>query len=194
MERQQMDAGILLNGRQDVTHTLVLAFSAYAVLLLFLRISGKRTLTKLNVFDFIFVVALGSILADTILTPGSTLLKGATAMAVLIGLQVLISFATQRVEWIERVVNGHPTLLLLRGEFLQHALRRHRLTESEILAAARVQGIGRVEEIEAVVLETDGTLSVVHKTEGPPTYSGLHDVPGYPEAAETRRAMATVPR
>ena len=58
---------------------IVMALSAYSILVIFLRLAGKRTLTKLNVFDFVFVVALGSALAQMILSPEITLADGLAA-------------------------------------------------------------------------------------------------------------------
>ena len=75
-----------------------------------------------------------------------------------------------------RLVKSDPTLLFYRGEFLRDAMRRERVTEGEVLAAVREQGIAAVEDVEAVVLETAGTVSVLSKSEKPP--SSLRQVQG----------------
>jgi uncharacterized membrane protein YcaP (DUF421 family) len=195
-----MDSGIFYNGGRDLLHTLVLGVTAYFSTLVLLRLTGKRTLTKLNVFDFIFVVALGSIVADTILTPGTTLARGMVAMGVLIGLQLLISFVASRVRPLESLINGTPEALFVRGEFLPDKMKHHRMSRCEILAAIRGAGVARLGEVEAVVLETDGSLSIVRTPDrGAPTTLG--DVDGY-EADEARRPplehpsreVAAVPR
>jgi uncharacterized membrane protein YcaP (DUF421 family) len=64
------------------------------------------------------------------------------------------------------MITGEPSLLLFRGQFLQGALRRTRLTEEEVRAAVRLQGLPAIEEVEAVVLETDGSLSVIGRGDG----------------------------
>lgn len=94
----------------------ILAASAYTGFLIILRVSGKRTLAKMNVFDFVFVVALGSMLADTILFPESTVTKGLTAMAVLILIQIVLSWIQTKSKSIEEFMNGQPTLLLFHGK------------------------------------------------------------------------------
>lgn len=139
-----MDPGIFYNGWRDLLHTCVLGVSAYFVMLCFLRISGKRTLTKLNVFDFIFVVALGNVLADTILTPGTTLARGMVAMAVLVGLQLAISFIAGRVRPLESLINGKPEALFVRGEFLHDKMLHHRMSRCELLSAIRGAGVSRL--------------------------------------------------
>ena len=162
--------------------SLVLAFLAYAALVFLLRISGKRTLSKLNVFDFVFVVALGSTLATTILSPGTTLADGLTAFIVLIALQVCLSLLCVYSHRVDMIVNGEPTLLMHRGNFLDEAMKRERVTKEEILASLRNNHIKDFNDVNSVVLETDGTFSVVWRSIGSEC-SSLIDVDGHPDFA-----------
>jgi uncharacterized membrane protein YcaP (DUF421 family) len=145
----------------EIGRGAAMAVLAYAGFILFLRISGPRTLAKMNVFDFVFVVALGSTLAHTIMDPRLTLLKGLGAVAVLILLQFTISWLTRHSKVLERIINGEPILLFFKGHFLEDTMRRERVTREEIRAAIRNKGLGPLEVVHAVVLETDGTFSVV---------------------------------
>ena len=162
--------------------SLILAFLAYAALVFLLRISGKRTLSKLNVFDFVFVVALGSTLATTILSPGTTLADGLTAFIVLIALQVCLSLLCVYSHRVDMIVNGEPTLLMHRGNFLDEAMKRERVTKEEILASLRNNHIKDFNDVNSVVLETDGTFSVVWRSIGSEC-SSLIDVDGHPDFA-----------
>ena len=162
--------------------SLILAFLAYAALVFLLRISGKRTLSKLNVFDFVFVVALGSTLATTILSPGTTLADGLTAFIVLIALQVCLSLLCVYSHRVDMIVNGEPTLLMHRGNFLDEAMKRERVTKEEILASLRNNHIKDFNDVDSVVLETDGTFSVVWRSIGSEC-SSLIDVDGHPDFA-----------
>jgi uncharacterized membrane protein YcaP (DUF421 family) len=172
-----MDHPIFFKDWAELGRAALVAFVAYTVFILLLRGSGKRTLSKLNVFDFVFVVALGSTLADTMLTPDITVTKGIVACATLIAFQWVLSKTTTRSKRLEKWINGEPTLLLYRGEFLVDVMKRERVTEEEIRAAVREHELASVECVEAVVLETDGTLSVIwRKTEG--TQSALLDIVG----------------
>jgi len=83
------------------------------------------------------------------------------AFALLIGLQFAITWSSVRVRWGWQVVTGEPLMLLYRGEFLSEALRRERVTEAEVRAAVRSSGIASLDHVRAVVLETDGSFSVV---------------------------------
>ena len=140
---------------------LVIGPTAYLAMVLLLRASGKRTLTKLNMFDFVVTVALGSTLASVILTKSVGLVQGIAAFAVLIGLQYAITWLAVRWPAFEGLVKAEPTLLLHDGAFLDRALKAQRVTRAEVQAALRAQGKGEAAGITAVVLETDGTLTVV---------------------------------
>lgn len=159
--------------------TALFAAIGYLTLLLLLRIAGKRALATMNIFDFILSVAIGETLTDAILAPNLDLASGMTAAVVLIGLQLTIARLTTRSSRLEALVNGVPVLLFHRGEFLHGVMGRERITEEEVRAAVRTEGVARLEDVDAVVLETDGGFSVLHgATQGHP--SSLDDVVGYP--------------
>jgi uncharacterized membrane protein YcaP (DUF421 family) len=148
---------------------------------LLLRISGKRTLSKWNAFDLVVTVAFGSTLATSLLSKETTLAQGVLAFGLLVGLQWSITWASVRSRTMERWVKAKPRLLLFRGQLQQEAMQQERVTESEVRAALREKGISAIEDVEAVILETDGSFSVL-KQHGSST-SALIDVQGYPPTA-----------
>ncbi len=174
-----MGSHIFFAGWAQIGRAVILASSAYGTLVFMLRVAGKRTLSKLNVFDFVFVVALGSTLAQTILSSDVTLADGVIALTTLISVQLLLSWVCVVSHRANRIVNGEPVLLLYRGQFLWEIMRRARVTEEEIRAAVRNQGFSDMAQVNAVVLETDGTFSVVADGSEGPT-STLSDVAGNP--------------
>lgn len=143
----------------------VVGVSSYAALILLLRVSGKRTLSKLNAFDFIIMIALGSTLATVILSKDVALAEGILAFALLIMLQFIITWLSVRSKTVNRLVKGEPTLLFHHGEFLCNAMKDARINKGEILQAMRSQGVSRKEQVEAVILETDGKLSILSKAQ-----------------------------
>ncbi len=147
----------------------------YVSLVVLLRISGKRTLSKMNAFDLIVTVALGSTLATVVLSKNISLAEGALAFALLIGLQFAVTWSSVRARWVRKWVTGEPLMLLYRGAFLPAALRRARVAEDEVLAAVRAAGLAALNEAEAVVLETDGSFSVVRQGggNGPSSLDGV---------------------
>lgn len=159
---------------------------AYVSLLLLLRISGKRTLAKLNAFDFVVTVALGSTLASMLLSKDTTIADGVTALAVLIGCQFAIAWAQVRSTWLRRAVKAQPALLFYQGEWLAEAMARERVTRDELLASMRSDGVRSEQEVAAVVLETDGSVSVIRHLAEPGADSSLADV-RRPESTEPSR-------
>jgi len=169
-----------------VARTLVAGFLAYAGLVIMLRWSGKRTLSKMNAFDFIVTVALGSTLATVLLSKTVPLAEGLLALMLLIGLQFVVTWASVRIGLVRRLVTGEPQLLLEHGRLLPVALRRVRVTESEVRAAVREAGVCDLAVVTAVVLETDGSLSVLRRGEGE-GLSSLADV-RRPDPADSANA------
>lgn len=168
---------MFFNGWFGVVRVLVVGVSAYFALLLMLRVSGKRTLSKMNAFDLVVTVALGSTLASVLLSKDVPLAEGVAGLGLLIGLQFVITWLSVRWEAVGDLVKSEPTMLVFRGRFLRGAMRRARVTEGEILAVVREQGKADVKEVEAVVLETDGSFSVVSR-QGEVSTSALADLGG----------------
>ncbi len=128
--------------------------------MIFLRIAGKRSLAKLNAFDLVVTVALGSILASILLQESIALAEGATAIATLLVLQYLVTAGSMRFGAFANLVRSEPTLLFRCGEFCSAAMKRERVTEAEVLSAARGSGHYDLSKVSYVVLESDGSLSI----------------------------------
>lgn len=141
---------------------------AYAALIVFLRISGKRTLAKLNAFDLVVTVAIGSTFSAVLTSPDLPLADGLLALALLIGLQYLVAWLTIHSGWFERLVKSRPAAVFLDGEFQKDAMRRERVARDEVLMAARSAGIRDLDRVALVILESDGSLNAMEEVESPP--------------------------
>ena len=181
---------MLFSNWGNLARVLITGVLAYGGLVVFLRISGKRTLSKMNAFDLVVTVALGSTLATAILRSDAALSDGLLALALLIGLQFSIASLQVHSTGFRRLVKSEPTLLFHRGEFLVDALRQQRVAPDEVLAAIRSSGAVNIEDIHAVVLETDGTFSVLSAPNGPAGRSSLSNVDG----SDRRGADSFAPR
>lgn len=181
---------MFFSGWDSLLRTLVVGVLAYCVLIVFLRVSGKRTLSKMNAFDLIVTVALGSTLATVLLSKDVALAEGALAFALLIGLQFAVTWTSVRAEWVRDVVTGEPVMLLHDGQLLSAALRRARVTQKEVQAAVRAAGLAGLDEALAVVLETDGSMSVVRRgtQAGRSSLESVHGPHEYREAGEPASA------
>lgn len=168
---------MFFDGWEGVVRTVTVGALAYAALLVLLRISGKRTLTKLNAFDLVVTVALGSTLATVLLNKSVSLAEGVAALALLIFLQYAVTWTSVRWSAAGAAVKADPTLLMLRGRMLDEALRRQRVTREEVWATIRAHGASDPDKVAAVVLETDGSLSVLT---APATGEAMRNVRGWP--------------
>ncbi|WP_228982070.1 DUF421 domain-containing protein [Streptomyces sp. DH12] len=148
-----------------LARVLVMAALAYPLLIAAVRASGKRTLSKMNAFDLVVTVALGSTLATIVLNRQVSLAEGALALGSLVALQYATAWASARHRGVRRLVKAEPTLLLHDGRMLGEAMRRERVTPDEVRQAIRTQGTGAVEQVQAVVLETDGSFSVIPRSQ-----------------------------
>lgn len=152
---------LFFDGVSGLVRVLVVGSLAYIWLIAVLRWSGKRTLAQLNAFDFIVTVALGSTLATVALSNSVAWSEGALALALLAALQFVLAWSSVRVPWVRSAVTSAPTVLLRDGQADLAALGRQRITRESLQQAVRSSGIGGLELVAAVVLECNGTISVI---------------------------------
>lgn len=114
---------------------------------MFLRVSGKRTLAKLNSFDFVVTVAIGSTLASVLTSKSLPLADGALALALLVALQFAVAWLTVRVRWFERLVKSRPVAVFRRREFDEAVMLRERLARDEVLMAVRRSGFHDLDRV-----------------------------------------------
>lgn len=167
-----------------LVRVVVVGVLAYAGLVLLLRVSGKRTLSKMNAFDLVVTVALGSTLATILLSSSVALAEGLLAFALLISLQFVVTWLSTKSATVRQLVKNEPRLLVYEGKVLPNAMRKERVTEEEIEAAVRQQGMAALEEVGVAVLETDGSVTVVPRT-SLGSRSALNNVAGRPGSGRT---------
>jgi uncharacterized membrane protein YcaP (DUF421 family) len=169
---------IFFSSWEDLLRTAILGVLGYTSLVFLLRISGRRTLSKMNAFDMVITVALGSTLATVLLNKNITLAEGALGFALLIGMQFVVTWFSVRTSWVRNLVTGEPALLFYEDRMLRDAMRKARVTENELHAAVRAAALPSVEQVHAVVLETDGSFSVIKKASGNDSSLAGVKVPG----------------
>jgi|SRR5690606_16626126 len=156
---------IFFDNWESIFRTFIISILAYVALILLLRISGKRTLSKMNAFDFIVTIALGSTLATVLLNKDVALADGVLAFAVLIFLQYVITYFSARSRRVSGLVKSTPTLLVYKGRMLERAMKKERIAKDEIFAIVREKGFSSLEKIDAIVLETDGSLTLIKEVQ-----------------------------
>lgn len=150
---------------ESIGHVGLSTVIAFLTLFLFLRISGKRTLAKLNAFDFVVTIALGSTLSYMMLAM-VPLVEGAIVLFLIIAMQFLFAWSARISPGMEKAINNVPTLLYYEGHFLKDAMKKEALTEEEINAVIRESGIDQIDEVKAVVMELNGQITVVRTSKG----------------------------
>lgn len=168
-----MTDGILFGGWDAIARIVVVGILAHAAVVLVVRLSGKRNLASMNAFDFIVNIAIGSVLATTIVARSTPLFDGSDAFLVLFGLQSAVTLVTSRSKRAGRIVRSEPRLLVHDGTLLFDAMHEERVSESETLQAIRSEGVRSLEGAAAVVLESNGNLSVLGRQDGPPGLRGV---------------------
>lgn len=131
---------------------------------------GKRTLAKMNAFDFVVTITLGSTLSSMLLNKVS-ILDGSMAILIIVSLQYLLAYISRRSAILEKAINSTPVILFYNGEFIEESLKKERITKKEILAEIRSYRLEQLSDVRAVILEVNGTFSVIKKDVGVPPLS-----------------------
>jgi uncharacterized membrane protein YcaP (DUF421 family) len=155
---------MFFSGFDGIWRTVIVGLCAYVALVGVLRITGKRTLSKMNAFDLVVTVALGSTLATVLLSKGVALAEGVTAFLLLAFAQYVVTWTSLRSRRFRRWIKADPRALLKDGEMIPDALRDERVTHDDVEAAIRGAGYPGPDAIALVMLETDGSMSVVPRS------------------------------
>jgi uncharacterized membrane protein YcaP (DUF421 family) len=137
------------------------AAAVYLAVLLGLRLSGKRELGQMTVFDLVVLLLLANAVQNAMVGPDTSLTGGILAAGVLLILNAGVAYLRLRRRPLRRVLEGSPTLLILHGQVLERNLRRESLDREVLETALREHGVARVEDVEMAVLEIDGSISVI---------------------------------
>ncbi|MBE9127701.1 MULTISPECIES: DUF421 domain-containing protein [unclassified Coleofasciculus] len=150
----------------------------YVAVILFIRLFGKRSTSKMNNFDWIVTIAIGSIVGSMIVLKNVVIVEGLEAIILLLALQYVVTKLSLVVPGVSQFVRATPSVLFFRGEFQQKIMQAERVTREEIVAAIRESGHSKLDQVEAVILESDANLSVIPRQgeSFPETLKGLAGV------------------
>jgi uncharacterized membrane protein YcaP (DUF421 family) len=137
----------------------------YLVILVGLRLSGKREIGQMTVFDLVVLLLISNAVQNAMVGPDTSLTGGVLAAVVLLVLNLLISRLRLTSPRIRRLVEGTPTLLILHGQVIAEHMRREGIDEESLMAAVREHGVAEISGVEMGVLEIDGSISIVPVSE-----------------------------
>jgi uncharacterized membrane protein YcaP (DUF421 family) len=155
------DVVFLWDGWDPLARIAVVGTLGYVWLVILLRVTGPRNLAKMTPFDFVLTVTLGSAFGRVLTAKEVAVAEAVAAFALLVALQWVFAQLRRSSTGFARLVDTGPTLLFHRGRPVAGALRRHRLTDADLHSAAREHGLGSLADVEAVVLQADGSFAVI---------------------------------
>lgn len=140
------------------------AVCIYFYILLITRVAGKRTFAKMSSFDFAVTIAMGSILADAVNKPISSLLPAFVSLALLAGLQVFISKVLSKSDKAQKILTNTPILLMKNGKILEKNLEKALVSKANLMGKLREANVIELSQVKAVIFETTGDVCVLHST------------------------------
>ncbi len=140
---------------------VITATGIYVAVILFTRIAGKRSFSKLSSFDFAMTVAIGSLIATTVLSESVSLLQGVVGMAAIYLLQISAALL-RRFKFFRNAIDNAPLLLMDGPNIMEDNLKKARVTKGDLRNKLREANVIRIDQIKAVVFETTGDISVLH--------------------------------
>jgi uncharacterized membrane protein YcaP (DUF421 family) len=148
--------------------------SIYLLVLIGVRLTGKREVGQMTPFDLTLLLLLSNSVQNAMTGPDTSLTGGAVAAIVLLGMNYLIAEISGKSRRFRRVVQGSPSLIIHDGELVMPHLKREHLTVDQVMRALREHGIGSIQEVTIGVLEVDGSLSFLKYDELPDPVRARH--------------------
>jgi len=153
----------------------------YVFVIIWIRLTGIRSTSQMNSFDWIVTVAIGSIFASTIIFKQMMVLEGMFSIVLLLVMQYTLTSIVSNFDYFRKVMKATPSLLFFEGKFLDDNMRKERIVRAEVFAVIRQQGYKSTDDIYAVVLETNANLSVIPNENNDELGFSLSDVDGLPK-------------
>ena len=145
---------------------VIRAAIVYLVLLVILRITGKRSMAQVTIFDFILLLIISEAVSEALVGEDPSLTAAALIVTTLVLLDRVSDYFTWRLPRFKRILESAPVVLVEHGRPLRDAMDRERISDDDILSSAReTQGLESMDQIKWAVLETSGTISIVAKQE-----------------------------
>ena len=140
------------------------AAAVYFLLLLVFRLAGNRSIGQITAFDFVLLLIISEAIQQAMITDDYSITNAFLLVVTLVGLDIMMSLWKQRSERVEKILDGLPVLLIENGKKHSKTMKKERVDESDILAAAReLQGLERLDQIKHAVVESSGGITIVPK-------------------------------
>ena len=146
--------------------TILRSAAIYFFLLIVLRAAGRRTLSEMTSFDFVLLLIISEAVQQGMIGSDYSLTNAFLVVITLIGIDVLFAWIKTRWNWIDKIISGVPTIVVDDGKPLYDRITKARIDEDDILESAReLQGIERMDQIKYAILEKNGKITIIPKTD-----------------------------
>lgn len=158
----QIDWSWIGTTTSDLWMVVLSAVLMYGALILFTRLGGLRSFSKLSSFDFAITVSFGTVFAAAILTDNPPLFRALFALGLIYALQFFVARLRIHSRWVSSFVDNSPILVMREGTILEENLARAGVTKDDLRSKLRDANVLQWEQVRAVVVETTGDISVLH--------------------------------
>jgi uncharacterized membrane protein YcaP (DUF421 family) len=148
----------------------------YVVVLIGLRLTGKREVGQMTPFDLVVLLLLSNAVQNAMTGPDSSITGGIVAACTLLLLNTLIARFAGKDKKFRNLVQGTPTILIRHGKLISENLALERLSVDEVMQALREHGVSRIEDVYSAILEIDGSISVIKQDDLSTVEKAIHRV------------------
>jgi uncharacterized membrane protein YcaP (DUF421 family) len=141
--------------------SVVRALAIYGVLLVLFRITGKRSLGQITTFDFILLLIISEAIQNGMVGSSYSITNALVLVATLVGADIALSLLKRRSPRLEKYLDGTPLVIVDHGRPLRDRMHKARVDETDVLSAARHEGLERMAQIKYAVLERNGEISII---------------------------------
>ena len=159
----------MLNMAVPIWELVARAAIVYAFLLVLLRMTGKRQIGQLAPFDLVLLLVLSNAVQNSMNAGDNSLVGGLISAATLVVVNYAVSYATFKSKRLEALVEGRPQVVIHNGQVFEDVMKRAKLTHHELSAALRRAGCSCAADVQAAILENNGSISVVARSSSNPS-------------------------
>lgn len=152
---------LLFNDWQTIYRIVLSGILIYISLILIINIFGKRAIASLSMHDYVVTIAMGSIVGSTIVSKSASLMDGLIGILILMVLQFIVTYLSRLENRFFHYLNSKPRILFIEGKFIDENMKSNRITQDEVYSAIREQGQATSDQIFAVLIESNGNMSVI---------------------------------
>lgn len=161
---------------------LVRTVILYVIVLFTIRIMGKSELSKMSPFQLVVIFMIAELASIPIESSEASLIKGAVGIFTLTFLQVLISMVSIKSEKFKNFINGKPSILIEKGAINEKELKKLRISLNDLLEQLRIENAPALSDVEYAVMESNGELSVIQKSDKKPLTASDMGITKEPES------------